>query len=125
MVCISLGSLLRPLFYFLCSNLKANPVGTLAFASRQPSSNNFAYQCTSGETESRATAPTTSNPLPLPLNRTFTTHWETGKWEQNFPPFRFYAIDSGVSRMARNARLEEEEDEEEAASCGRRRRERQ
>ena len=26
MVCTSLGSLLRPLFYFLCSNLKANPV---------------------------------------------------------------------------------------------------
>ena len=25
-VCTSLGSLLRPLFYFLCSNLKANPV---------------------------------------------------------------------------------------------------
>ena len=28
MVCTSLGSLLRPLFYFLCSNLKANPVVT-------------------------------------------------------------------------------------------------
>ena len=26
MVCTSLGSLLRPLLYFLCSNLKANPV---------------------------------------------------------------------------------------------------
>ena len=26
MVCTSLGSLLRPLFYFMCSNLKANPV---------------------------------------------------------------------------------------------------
>ena len=26
LVCTSLGSLLRPLFYFLCSNLKANPV---------------------------------------------------------------------------------------------------
>ena len=26
MVCTSLGSLLPPLFYFLCSNLKANPV---------------------------------------------------------------------------------------------------
>ena len=26
MVCPSLGSLLRPLFYFLCSILKANPV---------------------------------------------------------------------------------------------------
>ena len=26
MVCTSLGSLLRPLFYFLCSFLKANPV---------------------------------------------------------------------------------------------------
>ena len=26
MVCTSLGRLLRPLFYFLCSNLKANPV---------------------------------------------------------------------------------------------------
>ena len=26
MVCTSLGSLLHPLFYFLCSNLKANPV---------------------------------------------------------------------------------------------------
>ena len=26
MVCTSLDSLLRPLFYFLCSNLKANPV---------------------------------------------------------------------------------------------------
>ena len=26
MVCTSLGSLLRPIFYFLCSNLKANPV---------------------------------------------------------------------------------------------------
>ena len=26
MVCTSLGSLLRPLFYFLCSNLKVNPV---------------------------------------------------------------------------------------------------
>ena len=26
MVCTSLGSLLRPLIYFLCSNLKANPV---------------------------------------------------------------------------------------------------
>ena len=26
MVCTSLGSLFRPLFYFLCSNLKANPV---------------------------------------------------------------------------------------------------
>ena len=26
MVCTSLGSLLRPLFYFLCSNLKAYPV---------------------------------------------------------------------------------------------------
>ena len=26
MVCTSLGSLLRPLFYFLCSNVKANPV---------------------------------------------------------------------------------------------------
>ena len=26
MVCTSLGSLLRPQFYFLCSNLKANPV---------------------------------------------------------------------------------------------------
>ena len=26
MVCTSLGSLLRPLFHFLCSNLKANPV---------------------------------------------------------------------------------------------------
>ena len=26
MVCTSLGSLLGPLFYFLCSNLKANPV---------------------------------------------------------------------------------------------------
>ena len=29
MVCTSLGSLLRPLFYFLCSNLKANPVDML------------------------------------------------------------------------------------------------
>ena len=27
MVCTSLGILLRPLFYFLRSNLKANPVG--------------------------------------------------------------------------------------------------
>ena len=27
MVCTSLGSLLHPLFYFLCSNLKANLVG--------------------------------------------------------------------------------------------------
>ena len=26
MVCTSLGSLVRPLFHFLCSNLKANPV---------------------------------------------------------------------------------------------------
>ena len=26
MVCTKLGSLLRPLFYFLCSNLKTNPV---------------------------------------------------------------------------------------------------
>ena len=26
MVCTSLGSLLLPLFYYLCSNLKANPV---------------------------------------------------------------------------------------------------
>ena len=31
MVCTSLGSLLRPLFYFLCSNLKANPVLTSHF----------------------------------------------------------------------------------------------
>ena len=29
MVCTSLGSLLHPLFYFLCSNLKANPVLSL------------------------------------------------------------------------------------------------
>ena len=28
MVCTSLGSLLRPLCYLLCSNLKANPVHT-------------------------------------------------------------------------------------------------
>ena len=26
MVCTSMGSLLHPLFYFLCSNLEANPV---------------------------------------------------------------------------------------------------
>ena len=30
MVCTSLGSLLRPLFYFLRSNLKANPVLTVS-----------------------------------------------------------------------------------------------
>ena len=29
MVCTSLGSLLRPLFYFLCSNLKTNPVDVI------------------------------------------------------------------------------------------------
>ena len=35
MVCTSLGSLLRPLFYFLCSNLKANPVQSEAATSGQ------------------------------------------------------------------------------------------
>ena len=31
MICTGFGSLLRPLFYFLCSNLKANPVNTLSW----------------------------------------------------------------------------------------------
>ena len=32
MVCTSLGRRLRPLFYFLCSNLKANPVQCISTA---------------------------------------------------------------------------------------------
>ena len=35
-VCTSLGSLLRPLFYFLCSNLKANPVVFCGLGSMRP-----------------------------------------------------------------------------------------
>ena len=35
MVCTSLGSLLRPLFHFLCLNLKANPVHVLDKTTRQ------------------------------------------------------------------------------------------
>ena len=42
MVCTSLGSLLRPLFYLLCSNLKANPVLNLfSFGSQRAEKRNI------------------------------------------------------------------------------------
>ena len=45
MVCTSLGSLLRPLFCFLCSNLKANPV-TLFRSKVLPVNTYTRYSCT-------------------------------------------------------------------------------